>query len=142
MRISEVDPDEILVAATLIRLQQECLPGATIWPLEGTFWWIAKGENGDPVGFAGLYVENHDYGQGMLCRAGVVRAARGLGLQRSLIKVRERKARQLGLTRLTTYTVDDNSYSMNNLIACGYRAYQPPKGWATEGAVYWQKAFT
>jgi RimJ/RimL family protein N-acetyltransferase len=139
MRISEVDPDEILVAATLIRLQQECLPGASIWPLEGSFWWIARDGNGDPVGFAGLYIENHDYGQGMLCRAGVIESARGQGLQRCLIKVRERKARHLDLTRLTTYTADINVSSMNNLIACGYRTYQPTKGWASAGFVYWAK---
>ena len=33
----------------------------------------------------------------------------------------ERKAKLLDLTRITTYTAADNAYSMNNLIACGYR---------------------
>ena len=123
----------------LVDLQRECLPGSSMWPIEGTHWWIARNADDKPVGFAGLYIENHDYGQAMLCRGGVVKSARGHGLQRDLIRVRERRAKLLDLSRLTTYTADDNVYSMNNLIACGYTTYKPPKGWAMEGFVYWEK---
>jgi hypothetical protein len=68
-----------------------------------------------------------------------LQCARGYGLQRALIRVRERKAKLLDLTRITTYTAADNIHSMNNLIACGYKTYAPPRGWEIEGSVYWQK---
>ena len=136
-KISEADPDTHY--DTLVALQEACFPGSTLWPPEGAHWWIARDRDGGAIGFGGLYIENHDYGQAMLCRSGVLQCAHGYGLQRALIRVRERKAKLLGLTRITTYTAADNSHSMNNLIACGYRTYEPPRGWASEGCVYWQK---
>jgi hypothetical protein len=39
----------------------------------------------------------------------------------------DRKAKLLELTRVTTYTAANNAYSMNNLIACGYKTYAPPR---------------
>ena len=51
----------------------------------------------------------------------------------------ELQAKLLDLTRVTTYTAANNAYSMNNLIACGYKTCTPPKGWAIEGFVYWEK---
>jgi hypothetical protein len=29
--------------------------------------------------------------------------------------------------------------TMNNLIAMGFRLYEPPKGWADEDFLYWEK---
>lgn len=107
--------------------------------VEGSIWWLARGANNGPVGFAGLYVENYDHGVGSLCRAGVVEEARGYGLQQRLIKCREARARTLGLRRLTTYTHVANTPSMNNLISAGYRLYVPPKGWSEEEFLYWEK---
>jgi ribosomal protein S18 acetylase RimI-like enzyme len=122
----------------ILRLQKECLPEADVWPVEGSFWWLAKDERGY-VGFAGLHVENFDHGIGSLCRAGVVEAARGHGLQRQLIKARALAAQAMGLRRLTTYTHVSNIPSSNNLIACGFRLYEPPKGWAEDEFLYWEK---
>jgi GNAT superfamily N-acetyltransferase len=121
------------------RLQRECLPEADVWPTAGAFWWLARDEKGGPVGFAGLYVENYDHGIGSLCRAGVVEEARGHGLQRQLIKTRQDFAYKIGLTRLTTYTHNQNIPSMNNLIRSGFRLYEPPKGWAEDDFLYWVK---
>jgi hypothetical protein len=28
---------------------------------------------------------------------------------------------------------------MNNMIASGFHAYAPPKGWEEDGFVYWEK---
>ena len=58
----------------------------------------------------------------MLCCGGVVRTARGYGLQRDLIRVGERKAKVLGLARITTYTAADNVHSMNNRNRTGFGA--------------------
>jgi GNAT superfamily N-acetyltransferase len=137
-KIAEVDGNDN--RDILYRLQNLCLPDATVWPVDGTFWWLARNEDQTPVGFAGLYVTDHDHGVAELCRGGVLATARGHGLQRSLIRHRERKARELGMTRITSYTVAENPWSMTNLIDCGFRPYAPPKGWALEGCVYWQKS--
>jgi GNAT superfamily N-acetyltransferase len=123
----------------LVRLQKECLPEADVWPIDGSFWWLARDENNGPVAFAGLHVDNFDHGIGSLCRAGVVEEARGHGLQWQLIVAREGFARKLGLRRLTTYTHITNIPSSNNLIRSRYRLYEPPKGWAEDGFLYWEK---
>jgi RimJ/RimL family protein N-acetyltransferase len=123
----------------LVRLQKECLPEADLWPIDGSFWWLARDENNGPVGFAGLHVDNVDHGIGSLCRAGVVEQARGHGLQQRFIKARAQAAKAMGLRRLITYTHVSNIPSSNNLIACGFRLYEPPKGWAEDGFLYWEK---
>lgn len=92
----------------------------------------------DLVLFAGLHVSDCDHGIGILCRAGVVEEARGHGLQKKLIMARTVFARNLGLRRVTTYTHTTNLPSMNNLMASGFRLYEPPKGWAEDGFLYWE----
>jgi RimJ/RimL family protein N-acetyltransferase len=121
------------------RLQKECLPEADVWPTAGAFWWLAKNEQGGPVGFAGLYVENYDHGVASLCRAGVVEEARGHGLQKRLIKARQDFAFKIGMKRLITYTHVANIPSINNLIASGFKLYDPPKHWAEDDFLYWEK---
>jgi GNAT superfamily N-acetyltransferase len=123
----------------LVRLQKECLPEADLWPIDGAFWWLARDEHNGPVGFAGLYVENYDHGIASLCRAGVVEEARGHGLQRRLIMAREAFARKMNMSCLTTYTHNQNIPSMNNLIRAGFRLYEPPKHWAEDDFLYWEK---
>jgi GNAT superfamily N-acetyltransferase len=110
--------------------------GAPVPPLDG-HWWIAY--DGDKaIGFCGLSLNVNTAGAGFLCRAGVVSAYRGQGIQKKMIRLRERQALSLSLTQLLTYTIDNPS-SANSLIACGYRTYSPKKKWAAPEAVYWQK---
>lgn len=56
-----------------------------------------------------------------------------------MIKLRERKARNLGWISMLSDTVEDNTASANNLIRCGYTLWLPPVRWATEGSLYWRR---
>jgi GNAT superfamily N-acetyltransferase len=77
-------------------------------------------------------------GTGYLCRAGVLESHRGRGLQKRLIRVRERKARKLGWTHVVTDTYE-NPASANSLIKCGFRSYLPRNPWGAKGVAYWIK---
>lgn len=124
--------------ALLAWLQLEALPYDTPADTTRGHWWVAY-EGDHPAGFAGLYESSSDVGTGYLCRAGVLPAFRGRGLQRKLIATRERKAKSLGLTALCTDTIPGNPASSNNLIACGFRMYTPAYDWAGPDACYWRK---
>ena len=100
------------------------------------FWWVAYLDD-VAVAFAGLHASVQWERTGYLARAGVHPAARGHGLQRRLIRVRIAKARRLGWQWLVTDTVE-NPTSSNNLIECGFRAFEPAKPWATKAAAYWR----
>lgn len=102
------------------------------------FWWVVE-YKGKPVAFAGLTKSRTTPDAGYLCRAGVVEAHRGRGLQRRLIRIRERKARALGWKTLVSDTFT-NIPSSNNLIACGYTLFNPTDRWSFVGALYWRKA--
>lgn len=104
-------------------------------------WWLAWSQ-GKPVAFAGMWSSRSEDSGGYLCRAGVVDGHRGRGLQRRLIRARERKARALGWRVMFTDTLRDNAASANNLIACGYRVFLPKVPWGGPDAVYWRKALS
>lgn len=100
-------------------------------------WWIVEDPDGEAVAFAAL---QHMYAdRGFLSRVGVLTDHRGHGLQKRLIRVRERAARRLDLGRLITYTAKENIHSSNNLMDCGYRLYRPEDEWGTRGALYWYR---
>lgn len=124
----------------VLPLDEICFPADDRVAVPGSIWWVAW--NGkEPVAYAGLRLcslpENR--GMGFLCRAGVVPAHRGRGLQKKLIRVREQAARKLGLTELVTYCLCSNSPSINSLVACGYRFYSPATKYGGPGAVYLRK---
>ena len=101
--------------------------------LEGR-WWVAR-RGASIVGYAGL--EYAGYGEvGFLCRVGVQPEARGRGLHRDFLRIREAEARKLGWTRLITYVHRLNVASLNNCVQCGYRAYAPSEEWGCDDAVY------
>ena len=104
--------------------------------LEDSAWWVAV-RAGVVVGFAGVKVTGD---RGYLTRAGVVKEARGAGLQRRLLRVREAYARKMGAKRTYTYVEASNYASASNLAACGYRYdyYEPgADGYAW---CWWQKS--
>lgn len=78
-------------------------------------------------------------GTGFLSRVGVRKSYRGNGLQKKMIKIREKLAKKIGLSRLITYTSYDNIYSINNLISCGYKFYKPKWEFGVKYAYYVQK---
>lgn len=101
------------------------------------FWWLAFSK-GNPVAFAGMTILTEWPEAGFLCRAGVLADHRGHGLQRKLIRVRVNKAKRLGLNSVISTTYD-NPRSANNLLAEGFRLYQPESPWGAEGTNYWIK---
>jgi GNAT superfamily N-acetyltransferase len=105
---------------------------------DDTYCWIVFSD-GKPVGYGILSHSVVSAENGYLCRCGVLKEEQGKGLQKRLIRVRERKARKLGMKTLVTDTVPFNIASSNNLIACGYKTYTPEKPWSLKNAIYWKK---
>lgn len=116
-------------------MDRACFPGEPIKlkDLNESVWFLAT-VDGKPAGYAGIRVV--DGISGYLCRAGVLEEFRGCGLQKKLIKARERWARQQGLNSLITYTCQSAVKSPNSLIACGFKLYHPAKPWAA-GSYEW-----
>jgi hypothetical protein len=69
---------------------------------------------------------------GNLSRCGVLPLARGLGLQRLLIRRRIAWARRQTGRRAV---LKHNHHSSNNLIRCGFRLYDGK--WIAADALYW-----
>lgn len=111
--------------------------GAPMPEFEKGWWWF--GHNGrELAGYCGLTESTIGPGVGYLKRAAVLRDHRGQGLQRRMITLRERKARCLGFATTITDTTD-NVPSANNLIASGYRLFDPAVPWAFPHSLYWRK---
>lgn len=141
IRIRAVVPGSAHIDALLLWLQLDILPNDPPADTGKGFWWVAY-SGAQPVAFCGLYPSAHDPLRGYLCRAGVLPAFRGQGLQRRLIDTRIRKARSLGFTSITTDTVTTNPASNNNLIASGFRMFNPESPWVGDEACYWRKRIT
>lgn len=136
IRIREVQLTERVVE-DLNWMDTLAFPGLDPYPKAGALWWIGYDEKTCGC-FAGLKNVGHD--TGFLCRVAVLKAYRGIGLHRRLIKVREKKAREIGLRWLITYTHPLNLKSANNLIECGFKMYQPQNPYGMEDALYFRKA--
>lgn len=103
------------------------------------YWWLVRDvETKETVAFAGLTPASYDANTGYLKRVGVLKEARGHGLQKRLLRVRERKARKLGWFTLLTDTTD-NPPSANSLIAGGFKIFDPSYRWAFGHSIYWKK---
>lgn len=140
-RIKEVDASDEDIAETIRDLHDEIF-GSTapqVDPERG-HWWLAFATDAsrDIAGFCGLTSTYGDPTLGYLKRAGVTLPHRGQGLQRRFVRVREAKARKLGMRSIITDT-SDNPSSANNLIACGYRIYRPEEPWGFNHTIYWTK---
>lgn len=137
-RVIKVDTSHAEVSATILRMHEECFPDLEFQQLHGD-WWVAYDHSKTPVAFAGLWPSLSTPGAGYLCRAGVLPAGRGHGLQRRLIRVREREARRKRWVALITDVDPENPHSMNNLFACGFRAFRPSNPWCGDEWVYLRK---
>lgn len=123
----------------LLEMQTICLPWCDK-PLsveDGGEWWIVFFED-VPVGFGAIKTSVRWRYTGHLSRAGILPGHRGQGLQRRLIRVRERWAKQQGWEWLITDTNGTPS-SANNLAKCGFLMYDPKIQWGLAGAIYWRK---
>jgi GNAT superfamily N-acetyltransferase len=135
--IRRVDGSNERIAALLKWLQLETLPADDPMPTNAGYWWIAY-ENGNAVAFCGLKRSTRWSDAGYLCRAGVIKHARGKGLQKRLIRVREQQAKKLGWNWLISDTYY-NPESANSLISCGFRLFTPSVPWGADDACYWRK---
>ena len=138
IKIRKVDVRDVDIAKTLIYLQKQCLPSDSICDIKKGHWWIAYDEQMFPVGFAGMVRSYNFFDCGYLCRAGVVEKHQGKGIQKLLIKARERHAKRLGWNWLISDTTD-NPASANSLISCGFKLYNPSSPWGFKHALYWRK---
>ena len=100
-------------------------------------WWLVYADN-VAVSFAGMQRAVRHFNAGYLVRSGVIHDHRGNGLQRRLLRVRETAARKRGWETLVTDTTGSVA-SSNNLIAAGYRIYEPEWPWAFTNTIYWRK---
>ena len=137
MEVRQVDASIERNAALLHWLQLAILPLDVPAPTNEGHWWVVN-RDGAPVGFAGMRQSAQWLDAVYLCRAGVLPAVRGQGLQKRLIRVREAKAKALGARWLVTDTFN-NPASANSLIGCGFKMFSPSIPWAAEGACYWKK---
>lgn len=136
-QIRKVDIRNPAMVSLLIHLQKEILPADAPYKLDRGHWWIAYAEDGKPVAFAGLVRSTRWTDTGYLCRAGVLDQFTGHGLQKRLISVRIRKAKELGWNWLITDTTN-NPASSNSLINCGFKIYKPGRPWGFRNAIYWK----
>lgn len=88
-------------------------------------WWVGY-DGAKPVAYAGVCKGQKEWrGLAYADRCGVLKEYRGQGLQRRMLRVRERYARKQGWTGLWAYSAAWNAYSSNNLIACGWQVFEP-----------------
>ena len=105
------------VPVAVLPLDEICFPTDERVNTGDSLWWIVwRGKK--PVAYAGLRPckNPQNKGMGFFCRAGVVPEHRGRGLQKRLIRVRERAARRLGLKEVVTYCALWNCASINSMI--------------------------
>lgn len=107
---------------------------------ENEFWWLAFDDEG-LAGFSCLTIYDHDDNtkSAFTSLSGVIHRARGQGIQKRMLKRREKFASQRGCYRLISYTSRCNIISANNLIKAGYLLYTPEYDWGIENAFYFQK---
>lgn len=99
--------------------------------------WVAK--KGDELaGYLSAHPLNNR-GRWFFSRVGVMPAYRGQGLQRRLMAVLEAHGRREGWREIVTYTVGRNGYSTDNILASGYRTYEPRKSYVGYDVVHLRK---
>ena len=137
-RIVQVDTRLSKVVQLLMLLQKACLPADVVYKITNKgYWYVAYTQNGEAAGFAGIVPSTRWSDTMYLCRAGVVRAHRGQGLQKRLIQTRISKAKALGMNWVITDT-NENPASANSLIAKGFKMFEPSEPWGLKTALYWK----
>lgn len=135
-KVRSVDPRN---KRTLTALHHECYRRSELDAdlFDSGEWWIAT-YRGEPIAFAGVRQSRQWSDTVYLCRAGVLPAYRGRGLQKRLIKKRLDYARKHGYAWAITDT-RRNPASANSLISAGFRMFEPSRPWSFKDACYWKK---
>ena len=100
--------------------------------------WLIAWDGDVPAAFAAMREITSWDGAVYLERCGVLGKYQGKGLQRRLLQRREYLAKRLGMQRLITTTYR-NPRSANNLIARGFKTYEPQTRWGAADTIYWIK---
>jgi GNAT superfamily N-acetyltransferase len=137
MQIKHIDNTVQENIELLKRLQKDCLPYDKVYDVSNGAWWVAY-QDGKPIAFAGVVRSSRWNDTGYLCRSGVIRSARGRGVQKRLIRVRQLYAKKMGWSWLISDTYH-NPPSSNSLISCGFRLFDPTNPWGAKGTLYWRK---
>lgn len=135
MRVVRTDDLELIA-----EMDAQAFPEAPLarHELERAAWWIVMSE-GRAIAYAGAR-GCETIPAVFLSRCAVMADWRGHGLQRRLLRARERWARTRdGIEAIVTYTVPDNAPSMNNLIRAGYRVDAHTGPYCGPDVVYWRK---
>jgi GNAT superfamily N-acetyltransferase len=137
MRTRLVDTSRPEIRSALVFLQAQLFPqDEALEPIDG-YWWVTW--DGDvPAAFAAMRHVPSWPNTFYMARCGVLTKYRGMGLQRKMLTLRERMARDLGARRLITTTYR-NPKSANNLIARGFLTYEPQTRWGAADTIYWIK---
>lgn len=134
-------------ADALEAMDRVCFPhdhpyGLFHWD-KGVCWIAIQGSSGEfysdplPIG----YIAAHPIRRGVwfYSRVGVMPSARGVGLQRKLMATLEKHGRREGWREIVTYTVGRNGFSTANILAAGYRTYEPRKSYVGFQVVHMRK---
>ncbi len=137
---TDEDMDEVLA------LDRQCIGAGAYWRRdEMSALFVIEADDERLCAYASLreigMLDEEDRGAAYFDRAGVAPYARGRGLQRQLIRARERWCRGHGIRLGITYTVPNNCPSSNNLIRCGWRLYTPAHAWGGRDSLYWRREF-
>ena len=118
-------------------MQKACLPADSLYFPEDGVWWVAYRKD-TLVGFSCLSPSQQMEDGIYLGRCGVLKAYRGYGIQRQMIRLRVQWARRHEY-RWAVSDTTDNIPSANNLISCGFRLYTPKIAYSFARALYWRK---
>ena len=118
-------------------MQKACLPADSLYFPEDGVWWVAYRKD-TPIGFSCLSPSQQMEDGIYLGRCGVLKAYRGYGIQRQMIRLRVQWARRHEY-RWAVSDTTDNIPSANNLISCGFRLYTPKIAYSFARALYWRK---
>lgn len=124
---------------TLSELDKKIFPDCSGFAEPRSAWWLVYNEDGKAIGFAGVSILHAE--RAFLCRCGLLPEARGYGLQKRLIRLRESYCRKRDIKTIVTYVSRDNVRSANNLIKEGYLIYMPKAEWGlpVADATYFKK---
>jgi GNAT superfamily N-acetyltransferase len=121
----------------ITKLQRTCLPDDEPYFPDNGWWWL--GLDGKQVAAFCLLTKSSNWVDTVyLARSGVLPAWRGNGLQKRMITLREKFARQQGYRWMISDTTD-NLPSANSLISKGYKLYSPARPWGYDATLYWRK---
>jgi ribosomal protein S18 acetylase RimI-like enzyme len=133
--IRRATPDDIEAIEAADRV---CFPfdKPYIFAWERNVSWVAQEE--ELVGYLSAHPLN-GRGRWFFSRVGVMPSHRGRGLQRKLMATMEKHGRANGWGEIVTYTAGFNGWSTRNILAAGYRTYEPRKSYVGFEVVHLRK---